>query len=150
MKNNKISFDVRKNLESVALDKTQRGYKQSWVPISFDVRLDVGFTRKAIFVAYGHKVDTPILMTYASVMSRDSVSIFLMLTTLNGLGVHFTDIQNAYLNSNPKGKIFFYSVEDFIKDKGKLIIVIHAYYGLKGTRSTWVSVIIQLMMDLGL
>ena len=103
MKNNKISFDVCKNLESVALDKTQRGYKQSLGPIIFDVKLDFGFTRKAIFVAYGHKVDTPPLMTYASLMLRDSVSIFLVLTTLNGLGVQCTDIQNAYLNSNPKG-----------------------------------------------
>jgi hypothetical protein len=41
------------------------------------------FRRKARFVAGGHMMDTPHAMTYASVVSRESVRIALTLTVLN-------------------------------------------------------------------
>ena len=116
----------------------------------FGVRLDTSFIRKARLVAYGHKVDTPPSMNYASVVLRDSVRIVIMLDALNGLDLQCDDIQNPYLNDNPKEKLFLYSGEQFIKDKGKNIIVIHALYVLKGVVFTWAEAIFQLIRDLNL
>ena len=38
-------------------------------------------------------------MNYDSVVSRDSVSIVLTLSSLDGLDVQFSDVQNAYLSA---------------------------------------------------
>jgi hypothetical protein len=51
------------------------------------------FRRKARFVAGGHTTDTPHAMTYASVVSRESVSISLTLAALNDLDVKMADIK---------------------------------------------------------
>lgn len=56
------------------------------------------FRRKARFVAGGHTVEVPeSLITYSSVVSRDSVRIALTIAGLNGLQVMACNIQNAYL-----------------------------------------------------
>ena len=52
---------------------------------------------------------TPALsMTYASIVSRDSVIIKFFIKALNELKILTGDIQNAYPNSPTKEKIFFY------------------------------------------
>jgi hypothetical protein len=62
----------------------------------FDVNME-GFRRNARFVAGGHTTYTPHAMTYASVVSRESVRIALTLAALNDLDVKMADIENAYL-----------------------------------------------------
>ena len=47
------------------------GYKQIRCHLIFDVKIDL--THKARFVAGGHMTDQPTAMTYASVVSRESV-----------------------------------------------------------------------------
>jgi hypothetical protein len=64
--------------------------------VIFDVNME-DFRRNAIFVAGGHTTDNPYVMTYASVVSRESVRIALTLAALNDLDVKMTDIENAYL-----------------------------------------------------
>ena len=49
------------------------GYKQIRCHLIFDVKMDL--TRKVRFVAGGHMTDPPTVMTYASVVSRESVRI---------------------------------------------------------------------------
>jgi hypothetical protein len=53
--------------------------------------------RKARSVAGGHTTDAPRVMTYASVVSIESVRIALTLETLNDLDVMMVDIENPYL-----------------------------------------------------
>jgi hypothetical protein len=57
------------------------------------------FRHKARFVAGGHTADAPHVMTYASVVSRESVRIALTLAALNDLDVMMGDIENAYLTA---------------------------------------------------
>ena len=71
----------------------------------FYVNLDPEFTCKSRFIADGHKVDTSPLITYASVVSRDSVWIVLMPAAPNGLDMKFYNVQNAYLNSKPNESV---------------------------------------------
>ena len=61
----------------------------------FDIKLD-GFRRKARLVAGGHMVETPPIMTYASVVSRDTVRIALTIAALNDLQVKASDVQNDF------------------------------------------------------
>ena len=73
----------------------------------FDINLGIGFTCKARFFADGNKVDTPPLMTYSSVVSRDSVWIVLKLAALNDLDINCTVIKNTYLNAKSRKRVWF-------------------------------------------
>lgn len=54
------------------------------------------------FVASGHVTKPPRSITYASVVSRDSVRIVMSLAVLNGVDVQAADIEIAYLNADCK------------------------------------------------
>ena len=62
------------------------------------------FTRKARFVAGGHMTDPPVIMTYSSVVSRDSARIGFLLAALNDLELVAADIGNAHLQATTKGR----------------------------------------------
>ena len=73
------------------------GYQQIECHLVFDVKMD--FTRKARFVAGGHTTTTPAALTYASVVSRESVRVVFTLAAVNKLDVMGCNIGNAYLNA---------------------------------------------------
>ena len=79
------------------------GYTNITVHMVFDVKAD--FTRKARLVAGGHMTDPPSSVTYASVVSRESVRLAFLIAALNGLDIQAADIGNAYLNAPPREKI---------------------------------------------
>ncbi|MFM7530856.1 MAG: hypothetical protein ACKO63_20630 [Nodosilinea sp.] len=70
----------------------------------FDVKMDL--TRKARIVARGDQVETPSNLTYASVVSRDSIRIGLLIATLNNLSVFAADVAGAYLNAPCRERVF--------------------------------------------
>lgn len=80
------------------------GFKQIPCLIIFDVKMD--FTRKARFVAGGHKTEPPLSITYASVVSRESVQIAFMIAALNNISILSADVQGAYLNAPCKEKVY--------------------------------------------
>ena len=94
-------------------------------------------------------MDTPPFMTYVYVMSRDSVIIVLLHAALNGLGVQCANLQNAYLRTNPKERVYFYYGAEFGKYWVKIIDVVRELYGLKGVEISWVAAIFQVMRNLG-
>lgn len=64
----------------------------------FDVRFDL--TRKARLVAGSYRnKDVLAHLTYASIVSRDSIIIALILAALNDVDIPVGDIGNAYLNA---------------------------------------------------
>ena len=75
--------------------------------IIFDVKMDL--TRKARFVAGGYMTDPPTSMTYARVVSRDSVRIAFLLAVLNDSKIFTGDIGNAYLNTYTTEKIYYHA-----------------------------------------
>ena len=77
-------------------------YQKVTCHMMFDVKMldsDGIFRRKARYVAGGHTTETSSALTYASVVSRDSVHIALTLAAVNGLEILECDIQNAYLTA---------------------------------------------------
>jgi hypothetical protein len=69
----------------------------------FDIKMD--FTRKAHFVAGGHVTDPPSSITFASVVSRDSVRLAFLIAALNDLDILSADIGNAYLNTKTTERV---------------------------------------------
>ena len=116
--------------------------------IIFDVKMDL--TRKSRYVAGGHMTKPPSSMTYASVVSRESVRIILTLAALNGLDVLSSDIQNAYLTAPTKEKIWTTCGAEFGgEDSGKRAVIVRALYGLRGSGAAFRNHLAKLMSDLG-
>jgi hypothetical protein len=123
------------------------GYQEIKCHMVFDVKID--FTRKARFVAGGHTTDTPTVLTYASVVSRDSVRIAFMLAALNQLDVVTCDIQNAYLNADCREKVWTRAGPEFGSEQGQVMLVTKALYGLKSSGAAFRAMLAQTIQDLG-
>jgi hypothetical protein len=126
MKNSCITFELKERGE-----KAPVGYTQITCHLVFDLKLDM--KRKARYVAGGHLTDVSTYMTYSSVVSRDTVRIGFLMAALNNLDILAGDIQNAFLEAPTKEKIFFYAGDEWKSDKGKVVIVVRALYGLKSS-----------------
>jgi hypothetical protein len=86
--------------------------------------------RNARYVADEHMTDPPTSITYASVVSRESVRIAFMYAALNDLDVQAADIQNAYLTSPCDEKVWTILGPEF---EGKCAIIVRSLYGLKSS-----------------
>ena len=62
----------------------------------FDVKME-DFRHKARLVTRGHMTQAPATITYASIVSRETVKIALMNAALNDFEVKLGDIMNAYV-----------------------------------------------------
>src|SRR5687767_528987 len=94
--------------------------------------------------------EPPAAVTYASVVSRESVRIGLLLAALNGLSILTADIQNAYLTSPCKEKIFTILGPEFGPHRsGKKSLVVYALYGLKSVGAAFWSHLVSCLGHLG-
>jgi hypothetical protein len=71
------------------------------------------------------------MMTYASIVLRDSVRIALTLVALNDLDVMMGYIENDYLNAPVTEKVWNVLGLEFGDDAGKQALIVRALYGLK-------------------
>jgi hypothetical protein len=106
------------------------------------------FTRKARFDAGGHTTDTQGLITNSSVMSCDSVQLAFLLAGLNDLDVLTGDVANSYLNALCLEMIWFEGGVETGKDRGKVLIVTRALYGLKSSGAAWRAVLAATLRDM--
>jgi hypothetical protein len=133
MKNVKVAFNILEEEESIPV-----GYKFIPCHMIFDVKMD--FSRKARYVAGGHTTDPPNAATYASVVSRESVRIALMIAALNDLEIMTADIRNAYLNAPVAESEKYWTScgpEFGPTDNGKRAVIIRALYGLKSAGASF-------------
>jgi hypothetical protein len=96
----------------------------------FDVKME-DFRQKARLVAGGHRTKAPATITYASVVSRETVHLALTIASLNDLEVKLGDVLNAYITAPVKEKVWTVLGPEFGHDTGKSAIIVHALYGLK-------------------
>ena len=145
MRNVRPAFEVwEKEVEHIP-----PGYQQIKCHMVFDVKMGENFRCKARFVAGGHTTETPTLLTYSSVVSRDLVRIILLATTLNGLQVMACDIQNAYLTANCREKIWTYAGPEFGSEHGQPMIIRKALYGLKSSGTAFRAHLAETLHDIG-
>ena len=111
----------------------------------FDIKMDGQFTRKAHYVAVGHTTNLPYSITYSSVVSRDSARISFTLAALNNAEIRSTYIGNTHLNGKCQEKIWTVAGTEFGNEKGKVMLVLRALYGLKSSGSAWRQMLAQTL-----
>ena len=143
MRNVRIAFHV--------LDEGQSappGHQYMKCHMVFDVKME-DFRRKAWLVAGGHMTETPATLTYASVVSRESVRIALTLAALNDLEVKTGDIENAYLTAPVSEKIWTTCGPEFGSQQGRIAVIVRALYGLKSAGASFRNHLADCMRELG-
>jgi Reverse transcriptase (RNA-dependent DNA polymerase) len=92
--------------------------------------------------------DPPSSITYASVVSRESVRIAFLIAALNGLDVLSADIGNAYLCARTKEKLYIICGQEFGDPYvGRKAIIVRALYGLKSSGAAWRSCLATVLRD---
>jgi hypothetical protein len=107
------------------------------------------FRHNARFVADGHTTGTPYVMTYSSVVSRESVRVALTLAALNDLNVKIADIENVYLMAPITEKVWTVIGPEFGDDIEKRALIVRALYGLKSAGASFRNHLDECMMHLG-
>ena len=128
--------------------KAPIGYQQIGGHIVWDVKME-DFRRKARYVAQGNRTEPPKTLTYASVVSRESVRIAMVLAALNDLNIKTADIQNAYLSAPCLEKIVIRVGPEFGEDCGRLAIIVRALYGLASSGAAFRNHLADAMHTLG-
>ncbi len=151
MKNVRVAFEKVDGVttEQMKSGKAKPGYKYCGTHMIFDIKMDGKFTRKARLVADGHKTDAPSSITYSSVVSRDSVRIAFTLAALNDLEIMACDIGNAYLNAPCREKLWTIAGSEFGSEKGSVMIICRALYGLKSSGASWRSKFADSLRSMG-
>jgi hypothetical protein len=143
MKNVRIAFKILNGEESAPPT-----YQEIRCHMIFDVKME-DFRRKESFVAGGYKKDNPHAMTYASVVSRESVRIALTLASLNDLYVKMADIENAHLMAPLTEKVWTVLGPEFVDDAGNSALIVGALYGLKSAVAAFRIHLAECMTHLG-
>lgn len=141
--------EVRKAFDILPDGKTAPvGYQKIPCHMVFDIKME-DFKRKARLVAGGHKTEAPATITYASVVSRETVRIALMLAALNDLQVKAGDVLNAYITAPVKEKVWTILGPEFGNDSGKSAIIVRALYGLKSAGAAFRAHLASFMRHMG-
>ena len=143
MKNICVAFKILADNESVPI-----GYQKIPCHMVFDIKMD-DFTRKTRLVAGGHKTDAPSTITYASIVSRETVQIAFLMAALNDLEVKVGDVLNAYVTAPVTEKVWTILGPEFGPDAGKNAIIVHALYGLKSSGAAFCAHLASFMHKMG-
>ncbi len=81
----------------------------------------------------GYLTQAPATITYASVVSRETMRLALTFASLNDLEVKAGNVLNAYITAPVKEKVWTILGPEFGLDSGKSAIIVRALYGLKST-----------------
>ncbi len=84
-------------------------------------------------MAGGHLTQALATITYASVVSRETVCLALTFASLNGLEVKVGNVLNAYITAQVMEKVQTILGPKFGHDSGKSAVIVRALYGLKST-----------------
>ena len=116
--------------------KAPVGYQKIDCHMIFDVKMTL--ERKARYVAGGHQTAPTKDITFASVVSRDSIRIAFLIAALNDLDILSADISGAYLNANAAEKVYTIAGKEFGEAKeGRVVVIVRALYGLRSSGKAW-------------
>ena len=124
------------------------GYQKIDCHMVFDVMII--FDCKAWYMAGGHQTEPTKDMTFASVVSRDSIWIAFLVAALNDLDVLSVDVAGAYLNAKAKEKVYTTAGKEFGHDKeGQPVVITRALYGLWSSGKAWRDHMAATLRDYG-
>ena len=107
------------------------------------------FRRKARLVVGGHMMEAPKPLTYASIVSRETVRIALTIAALNDLEVKTVDVQNAFLTAPCSESIHTTLRPEFGEDQGKPAVIVCTLYGLASAGASFRNHLADCMRHLG-
>ncbi len=143
MKEIRIAFNILPDGYSTPIE-----YQKIPCHMIFDVKM-VDFRQKARLVAGGHQTEAPAIITYASVVSRETVHLALTIASLNDLKVKVGDVLNAYITAPVKEKVWTVLGSEFEHDTGKSAIIVHALYGLRSAGAAFQAHLASFMHQMG-
>ncbi len=114
----------------------------------FDVKME-DFRQKARLVAGGHLTIAPATITYASVVSHETVHLALTFASLNDLEVKVGDVLNAYITAPVKEKVWTTLEPEFGLDSGKSAVIVRALYRLKKAGAAFRAHLASFMRQMG-
>jgi hypothetical protein len=106
------------------------GYQKVPCHMIFKMKME-DFRQKARLVAGGHRTKAPATITYASVVSRETVRLALTIASLNDLKVEVGDALHTYITAPVKKKVWTILGPKFGYDAGRSAIIVCALYRLK-------------------
>jgi Reverse transcriptase (RNA-dependent DNA polymerase) len=128
--------------------KAPVGYQKIDCHMVFDVKMTL--ERKARYVAGGHQTEPMKDITFASVVSRDSIQIAFLVAALNDLEILSADISGAYLNVKAAEKVYTLAGKEFgLEKEGRVVVISHALYGLRSSGSAWRDHMAATLRDYG-
>ncbi|MEM7457806.1 MAG: reverse transcriptase domain-containing protein, partial [Planctomycetota bacterium] len=105
--------------------------------------------RKSRYVAGGHVTETPAILNYSCVVSRDIVRIIFLIASLNNIPIFMVDIGNAYLNAPTSEKVHAIAGPEFGQYEGCVVVIVRALYGLKTAGASWHAHLGDTLRSLG-
>ena len=124
------------------------GFQKIKCHMIFDIKMGKNFRRKARLVVNRNETEAPVTLTCSSAVSRDSVRIASTIASLNHLEILACDIQNAYLTAACWGEIYVIAGPEFGSEKGHVMIVRKALYGLKTSGAAFRAHMAETLYDL--
>jgi hypothetical protein len=91
----------------------------------------------------------PATITYASVVSCETVCIALLMAALNDLNVEVGDVLNAYITAPITEKVWAVLGPEFSIDTSKSAIIVRASYGLKSAGAAFRGHLVSFMRQMG-
>jgi hypothetical protein len=130
-------------------DKMPVGHQHIDCHMVFDVKITLD--RKARYVAGGHQTEPTKDVTFASVVSRDSICLAFLVAALNDLDVLSADISGAYLNAKAAEKVYTMAGKEFGPGKGagRPVLILRALYGLRSSGEAWREHMASTLRDFG-
>jgi hypothetical protein len=98
------------------------GYQKISCHMIFDIKME-DFRRKARLVAGGHWTQAPATITYASVVSCETVRIALLIAALNDLEVKIGNVLNAYITAPVTKKVWTVLGPEFGSNAGRSAVI---------------------------
>ena len=117
--------------------------------IVWNIKIGENFRRKTRLMTGDHVTEIDFLLKYLFIVSRDSIRITLTITVLNDLDILDCDIQNAYITTPYREKIYTIAGTEFGSDTGKIIIITRALYSLRSSGVSLRAKLAQCIWDLG-
>ena len=116
----------------------------------FDIKME-DFCRKACLVTGGRQTEAPTTITYASVVSCETVCIALLMAALNDLEVKVGDVLNlnAYTTAPVTKKVWTVLRPEFGSNAGKSAVIVRTLYGLKSAGAAFRVHLASFMRQMG-
>ncbi len=100
-------------------------------------------------MAGGHRTEAPATITYASVVSHETVHLALTIASLNDLKVKVGDVLNAYITALVKEKVWTILGSEFGHDTGRSAVIVRALYRLKNAGAAFQAHLASFMRQMG-